>query len=287
MDEHDWLAEQFEAHRSHLRAVAYRMLGSLAEADDAVQEAWLRLSRADTSGVENLGGWLTTVVARVSPRHAALARRRAARNRWRASLANRIGARERERSRAGGGAGRLGRLRAAGRARHAGARRAARVRAARHVRGAVRRDRAHRRPLPERGQTARQPGRASKVQGDGAAIRAPIRRASERSSTRSSPPHAAVTSTRSLALLDPDIVLDADSAAVGMGSPEEVRGAAAVAGTFSGRALPRRPRSSTAPSGSCGLWANDPRSSGTSRSATARSSTSTCSRPPTASTTST
>lgn len=65
MDEHDGLADQFEAHRSHLRAVAYRMLGSLSEADDAVQDAWLRLSRADTSGVANLGGWLTTVVARV------------------------------------------------------------------------------------------------------------------------------------------------------------------------------------------------------------------------------
>ncbi len=65
MDEHEWLAEQFEAYRSHLRAVAYRMLGSLSEADDAVQASWLRLSRADTSGVENLGGWLTTVVARV------------------------------------------------------------------------------------------------------------------------------------------------------------------------------------------------------------------------------
>ena len=66
MDDHDWLAERFEAHRGHLRAVAYRMLGSLAEADDAVQEAWLRLSRSRGAGVENLGGWLTTVVARVS-----------------------------------------------------------------------------------------------------------------------------------------------------------------------------------------------------------------------------
>ena len=65
MGEHDWLAEQFEAERPHLRAVAYRMLGDLTEADDAVQESWLRLSRSDTSGILNLGGWLTTVVARV------------------------------------------------------------------------------------------------------------------------------------------------------------------------------------------------------------------------------
>ena len=65
MDEREWLAERFEAHRRRLRAVAYRMLGSVSEADDAVQEAWIRLSRADTSGVENLAGWLTTVVARV------------------------------------------------------------------------------------------------------------------------------------------------------------------------------------------------------------------------------
>ena len=65
MDDNDWLAERFEGHRTHLRAVAYRMLGSLTEADDAVQEAWLRLSRTDTSDVENLGGWLTTVVSRV------------------------------------------------------------------------------------------------------------------------------------------------------------------------------------------------------------------------------
>ena len=65
MNERDWLAERFEAHRTHLRAVAYRMLGSASEADDAVQEAWLRLGRADSGGVENLGGWLTTVVGRV------------------------------------------------------------------------------------------------------------------------------------------------------------------------------------------------------------------------------
>src|SRR6266700_5481252 len=65
MDEHQWLAAQFEANRSHLQAVAYRMLGSLSEAEDAVQESWLHLSRSDTSEVANLGGWLTTVVARV------------------------------------------------------------------------------------------------------------------------------------------------------------------------------------------------------------------------------
>jgi RNA polymerase sigma factor (sigma-70 family) len=65
MDENEWLADRFEEHRSHLRAVAYRMLGSLTEADDAVQDTWLRLSRAGAGGVENLGGWLTTIVARV------------------------------------------------------------------------------------------------------------------------------------------------------------------------------------------------------------------------------
>ena len=65
MDEQDWLARLFEENRTHLRAVAYRMLGSTGEADDAVQETWLRLARSDTSGVENLKGWLTTVVARV------------------------------------------------------------------------------------------------------------------------------------------------------------------------------------------------------------------------------
>ena len=63
--EHDWLAERFEENRTHLTGVAYRMLGSLSEADDAVQEAWLRLSHSDTSGIDNLGGWLTRVVARV------------------------------------------------------------------------------------------------------------------------------------------------------------------------------------------------------------------------------
>jgi RNA polymerase sigma factor (sigma-70 family) len=65
VDERESLARSFEANRTHLRAVAYRMLGSVSEADDAVQEAWIRLNRAETSGVDNLTGWLTTVVARV------------------------------------------------------------------------------------------------------------------------------------------------------------------------------------------------------------------------------
>jgi RNA polymerase sigma factor (sigma-70 family) len=65
MDQNEWLADRFEEHRPRLRAIAYRMLGSLAEADDAVQDAWLRLSRSRPDEVENLGGWLTTVVARV------------------------------------------------------------------------------------------------------------------------------------------------------------------------------------------------------------------------------
>ncbi|MBX4868480.1 sigma-70 family RNA polymerase sigma factor [Rhizobium bangladeshense] len=65
MDEKRWLADEFEANRSHLRAAAYRMLGSRSEAEDAVQEAWLRLNRTDTTGIDNLGGWLTTVVARI------------------------------------------------------------------------------------------------------------------------------------------------------------------------------------------------------------------------------
>ena len=85
MDAHDLLAERFEANRAHLRAVAYRMLGSLSEADDAVQEAWLRFSRAGADEVENLGGWLTTIVARVSLNM--LQSRRLKEPAWRSSVA--------------------------------------------------------------------------------------------------------------------------------------------------------------------------------------------------------
>ena len=65
MNESDWLADQFESQRGHLRGVAYRMLGSVSEADDAIQETWIRLSRTDANEIENLRAWLTTVVARV------------------------------------------------------------------------------------------------------------------------------------------------------------------------------------------------------------------------------
>src|SRR5687768_13164279 len=140
MEEPEWLAERFEENRGHLRAVAYRMLGSPSEADDAVQESWLRLSRSDTSGVENLGGWLTTVVAGV-PGHAAFTRvaSRGAPGRARARA-------DREprgwgRPRARGAPGRLRRSSAARGPRDTGSRRADRVRAARHVRRALRGDR--------------------------------------------------------------------------------------------------------------------------------------------------
>src|SRR3954447_10143469 len=66
MNDQTWLADRFEAERTHLRAVAFRMLGSVSEADDAVQESWIRLSRSDSTDIENLRAWLTTVVARVS-----------------------------------------------------------------------------------------------------------------------------------------------------------------------------------------------------------------------------
>ena len=109
MSERDWLAERFEQHRPHLRAVAYRMLGSLDEADDAVQEAWLRLSRTDTSAIENLGGWLTTVVARVCLDMLRVAARRAARSRPTPGCPTRSSAPTGVGSRAGGAARRLGR----------------------------------------------------------------------------------------------------------------------------------------------------------------------------------
>lgn len=155
MDGHEWLAKQFEENRTHLRAVAYRMLGSLSEADDAVQEAWIRLSRSETSGVENLKGWLTTVVARLC---LDMLRSRKARREepLDAHVPEPIVSREdvidpEQEALLADSVGLALLVRGT---RNAGSRRAGRVRAARHVRRALRRDRSHCGTLPDRGTAA-------------------------------------------------------------------------------------------------------------------------------------
>src|SRR5215472_14232776 len=166
MDEQDWLAEQFEAHRTRLRAVAYRMLGSATEADDAVQDAWLRFSHVGANGVNNLGGWLTTLVARacLDLLRAHVAAGAAAR---RARARPRHQPRGWHRPRAAGAHGRGSRAGAAGGPGDADARRAAGVRATRYVRGALRGDRSHRGTFPDRGTAARQPRTAPGARGEG------------------------------------------------------------------------------------------------------------------------
>lgn len=239
MTQEDWLVDRFESHRAHLRSVAYRMLGSRGEADDAVQEAWLRLSRSDPSDIENLGGWLTTVVARVS---LDMLRSRASRREEPAGtdLPDRIV------SRATGsdpedealladtvGAALLVVLDTLTPAE--------RLAFVLHDMFAV--------PFDEIGTVVGRSSNAAKqlasrarhkVQGSSPAADADPTRQREvvdafLAASRNGDFDALV------ALLDPDVVLDADSAAVGMGSPEEVRGATAVAGTFSGRALAAQP----------------------------------------------
>jgi RNA polymerase sigma factor (sigma-70 family) len=233
--ERDWLLDRFEARRTHLRAVAYRMLGSTCEADDAVQEAWVRLNRSDTSAIENLDGWLTTVVSRVS---LDMLRSRASRREEPAGgdLPDNI-----ESAAAGGDPEHEAML-----ADTVGSALlvvldtlspAERLAFVLHDMFAV--------PFDEIGPiVGRSPNAAKqlasrarqKVQGKEAVSDAHPARQPEvidafLAASRSGDFDALV------ALLDPDIVLVADSAAVGMGSPEEIRGAAAVAGTFSGRAL--------------------------------------------------
>lgn len=235
VSEHDWLVDRFEAHRAHLRAVAYRMLGSQGEADDAVQEAWLRLSRSDTSDIENLGGWLTTVVARVSLDKL---RSRASRREEPAGahLPDHI-----ESPTAGSdpehealladtvGSALLVILDSLSPAE--------RLAFVLHDMFAV--------PFDEIGAIVGRSSNAAKqlasrarhkVQGSGPVPDADPTRQREvvdafLAASRNGDFDALV------ALLDPDVALQADSAAVRMGSPEEVRGATAVAGTFSGRAL--------------------------------------------------
>jgi RNA polymerase sigma factor (sigma-70 family) len=237
--EHDWLVDRFEARRAHLRAVAYRMLGSTGEADDAVQEAWVRLNRSDTSAIENLDGWLTTVVSRVS---LDMLRSRASRREEPASeslpehlqsptagsdpehealLADTVGS------------ALLVVLDTLSPAE--------RLTFVLHDMFAV--------PFDEIGPiVGRSPNAAKqlasrarhKVQGKGAPPEAD--RARQREVV-----DAFLAASRSgdfdalVALLDPDIVLVPDAAAVEMGSPEETQGAAAVAGIFSGGALAAQP----------------------------------------------
>jgi RNA polymerase sigma-70 factor (ECF subfamily) len=233
--ENDWLADRFEAHRARLRAVAYRMLGSQGEANDAVQEAWLRLSRSDAKDIENLGGWLTTVVGRVS---LDMLRSRASR---REEPAGAHLAEHAERA-AGGSdpeheallADTVGSALLVVLDSLSGAERLAFVL---HDMFAV--------PFDEIGAiVGRSPNAAKqlasrarhKVQGSGPVADADPTRQREvvdafLAASRNGDFNALV------ALLDPDVVLQADAAAVGMGSPDEVRGAPAVAGIFSGRAL--------------------------------------------------
>ena len=241
MPENDWLADRFEAHRTHLRTVAYRMLGSWGEADDAVQEAWFRLNRSDTTEIENLGGWLTTVVGRVS---LDMLRSRASRREdpvgadlpdpvpgatttsgtdpeHEAMLADTVGS------------ALLVVLDTLSPAE--------RLAFVLHDMFAV--------PFDEIGAiVGRSPNAAKqlasrarrKVQGRDVALEADPAR-------RRAIVDAFLAASRGgdldalMALLDPDIVMHADGAAVAMGSPEETRGAAAVAGTFSGRALGAQP----------------------------------------------
>jgi RNA polymerase sigma-70 factor (ECF subfamily) len=237
--DNEWLVDRFEANRSHLRAVAYRMLGSRAEADDAVQEAWLRLSRADAAEIENLGGWLTTVVARVSLdmlRSRASRREDATGARLVEHLEGSEPASDPEdealRVDAVGSALLvvLDRLRPA-----------ERLAFVLHDIFAV--------PFDEIGPIiGRSPTAAKQL-----ASRA-------RHKVRGTEPEPGADPARQrevvdaflaasrggdfealLGLLDPDVVLEADGAAVSMGSPGEIRGAVAVAGTFSGRALAAQP----------------------------------------------
>jgi RNA polymerase sigma factor (sigma-70 family) len=231
--ERDWLVDRFEARRTHLRAVAYRMLGSTGEADDAVQEAWVRLNRSDTSAIENLNGWLTTVVSRVS---LDMLRSRASRREEPAGgdLPDNIESAADDPEHEAMLADTVGSALLVVLDTLSPAERLAFVL---HDMFAV--------PFDEIGPiVGRSPNAAKqlasrarqKVQGKEAVSDAHPARQREvidafLAASRSGDFDALV------ALLDPDIVLVADSAAVGMGSPEEIRGAAAVAGTFSGRAL--------------------------------------------------
>ena len=239
MDDYDWLAARFEENRRRLRGVAYRMLSSLDEAEDAVQEAWLRLGRSDTSGVQNLGGWLTTVVARVCldmlrtrksrreeplgahPPDPIASREEGIDPEYEALLADSVGLALLVVLETLAPAERVAFVLhdmfdvpfeeiAPIVGRSPGAARQLASRARRRVQGAARAsdaDRTRQREVVDAFLAASRGGDFNAL----------------------------------LAVLDPDVVLRADYAAVQVGASKEVRGAAAVAATFSGRARAARP----------------------------------------------
>jgi RNA polymerase sigma factor (sigma-70 family) len=239
MDRHDWLADRFEENRTRLRALAYRMLGSPSEADDAVQETWLRLSRSDPSGVENPGGWLTTAVARVC-----LDMLRSRRSRREDPLEahapepilGREDGTDPEREALLGDSVGLALLVVLDTLAPA-----ERVAFVLHdmfavpfeeIAPIVGRSPAATRQLASRARR--------RVRGGGSVIDADLAR-------RRQVVNAFLAASRDgdfealLEVLDPDVVLRADGAAVHMGATKEVRGAASVAETFSGRARAARP----------------------------------------------
>ena len=264
MDERDWLAERFEEHRTRLRAVAYRMLGSLSEADDAVQEAWLRLSRSDAErGREPRRLADDGRRARVAE-HAALAQvaARGAARRPHARADRRP--RGRHRSRARGAAGRLGRSRAARRARDADPAPSG-SRSCCTTCSPCRSTRSRRSSTAPPRRRASSPAAPAAASGARPRSPTPISRPSARSSTRSWPPRATATSRRCSRVLDPDVVLRADLGPLA-GGAREVRGAEAVASQATAL-LAARPascgrRSSTAPSGMVTMRDGEPFSVG-------------------------
>jgi RNA polymerase sigma-70 factor (ECF subfamily) len=239
VDQSDWLVERFEGHRTRLRGVAYRMLGSPSEADDAVQEAWIRLSRADADTVENLGGWLTTVVARIS---LDMLRSRQSRREEPAGAHQSdefagpiVGSDPEDEAILADSVGSalltvLDTLSPP-----------ERLAFVLHDTFAV--------PFDEIGVIMGRSANAAKQ----LASRARHKVRGTDPSPDADPMRqrqivdAFLAASRNgefealVALLDPDIVLQADSGAVGLGSPEEIRGAEPVAATFSGRALGAQP----------------------------------------------
>jgi RNA polymerase sigma factor (sigma-70 family) len=237
MHDHDLLAERFEANRTNLRAVAYRMLGSVSEADDAVQEAWLRLSRADASDIDNLGAWLTTVVARVC-----LDMLRSRASRREEPLAPGLpepiaGDRALDPEHAAVVADSVGLAMLVVLDTLPPAERVAFVL---HDMFAVPFDQIA--PIVGRSSDAtRQLASRARRRVQGASADPVADRVRQREVVE-----AFLAAARDgrfealLALLDPDVVVRADRAAVEVGASEEVRGAEAVAGTFSGRARAAR-----------------------------------------------